>query len=62
MSTPEQAKAKESAVILTPEESAALEVGLRNEATDRIYSMEEAFEFVKKRRMEWMQTPEATKP
>ena len=45
---------KENAsVVLTPEERAAFERGLRSEATGKDYSLEECLEFARKRRQEW---------
>ncbi len=44
---------KKKPVTLADDELAALDEGLRSEQTDRIYTMEEAFEFARKRRQEW---------
>ncbi len=50
---------QKSSVILTPDELAALEVGIRSEATEEIHTLEESIEFARKRRKAWMKTPES---
>ncbi len=46
-------------VTLTPDELAALEVGIRSESTEEIHTLDESVEFARKRRKSWMKTPES---
>jgi hypothetical protein len=39
---------------LSPDEQAALEIGIRSEATGREYTLEESIEFARSRRKAWM--------
>ena len=45
---------EKKAVVLAADELAALRDGLRSEETERIYTLDEALEFARKQRQEWM--------
>jgi hypothetical protein len=44
-------------VELSPDELAALDEGIRSSEEDRRYTVDEALEFARKRRKEWMKAP-----
>ncbi len=46
-------------VVLTEDELAALDEGIRSAATERHYTLEEAIEFARERRKLWKKIPKA---
>lgn len=47
-------------VVLTADELAALDEGIRSAATERHYTLEEAVEFARERRKLWKKIPKVT--
>lgn len=54
-----QIKPEKTPVVLSPDEQAAFEIGLRSEATGKDYSLEEVMQFARESRKIWKKTPQA---
>lgn len=50
---PSDRNKSEKGIELSPDELAALDEGIRSSTEDRLWTMEEAFEFARKRRKAW---------